>query len=211
MWVFSDTSILEYNYATMEQLFQIAPMVFLFLIPAVTMSSFAEEKASGTIEFLSTKPVTNVDIVLSKFFANYVLVLFALLPTLIYYYSIQQLGVPKGNLDNGEIIGSYTGLVLLAAAFVGIGLFASSISTNQVVAFVLGAFLCYLFHWAFTYIAKLPIFIGTIDDIIQRFGIDYHYDNISKGAIDSRDVIYFLSIVGLFIYLTIVSLQLRRG
>lgn len=211
MWVFSETSILEYNYATMEQLFAIAPIVFLFLIPAITMSSFAEEKARGTIEFLATKPISTADIVIGKYLANFALVVIALLPTLIYYYSIYQLGVPKGNLDNGEVIGSYIGLLSLAAAFVAIGMFSSAVTNNQIVSFVLAAFLCYFFHWAFTYMAKMPVFAGNLDDVIQRFGISYHYDNISKGAVDSRDVIYFISIVLLFIYLTFSSLQLKRG
>ena len=211
MWVFGETSILEYNYATMEQLFAIAPIVFLFLIPAITMSSFAEEHARGTIEFLSTKPITSKDIIFGKYMANLTLVVIALLPTLIYYYSIYELGTPKGNLDNGEVIGSYIGLFFLAAAFVAIGMFASTITKNQIVAFVLAAFLSYFFHWAFDYLASMDLFVGTLDAWIQALGINYHYDNISKGAIDSRDIVYFISIVVFFIYATFTSLQLKRG
>lgn len=211
MWVFGTTSILEYNYATMEQLFSIAPVVFLFLIPAITMSSFAEEKARGTIEFLSTKPITDLQIVGGKFLACMALVVFALLPTLIYFYSVHQLGFPVGNIDNGEVAGSYIGLLWLAAAFVAIGMFASALTQNQVVAFVLGAFLCFFMHWAFTYISQLTIFTGTWDDIIQRLGISYHYDHISKGAIDSRDVIYFISVVAFFIYTTYAALMVKKS
>lgn len=211
MWVFSDTSILEYNYATMEQLFVMAPMVFIFLIPAITMSSFAEERVSGTIEFLYTKPLTDREIVGGKFLAHLTLVLIALAPTLVYYYSIQQLGAPPGNLDNGEVIGSYIGLISLAAAFVAIGIFASSITQNQIVAFVLGAFLCFILYWGFDYLSRMTAFTGTLDDLLQKVGISYHYDNISKGAIDTRDLVYFTSVVVFFIYLTFTALTLRRG
>ncbi len=210
MWVFSDTSILEYNYATMEQLFVMAPMVFLFLIPAITMSSFAEERVSGTIEFLYTKPLRDSEIVIGKYLANLVLVIIAIIPTLVYYYSIQQLGAPPGNLDDGEVIGSYIGLISLAASFVAVGIFASSITRNQIVAFVLGAFLCFVIYWGFDYLGRMTAFTGTLDAMIQQIGISYHYDNISKGAIDSRDIIYFASVVTFFIYLTFTALTVRR-
>lgn len=210
MWVFTDTNILDYNYATLEQLFSIAPLVFLFLIPAVTMSSFAEENQKGTIEFLATKPLTDFDIVLGKYFANFTLVLFALLPTLIYYYSVYQLGSPKGNLDSGGILGSYIGLTCLAAVFVAIGMWASSITNNQIVAFILGAFLCFFFHWAFSFLAKLPIFTGSIDTLVSKIGITYHYSSISRGVLDSRDVIYFLSMIVIFILATHTSLTWKR-
>lgn len=210
MWVFTETSVLDYNFATLDQLFSIAPLVFLFLIPAVTMRSFAEEKAKGTIEFLYTKPLTNLEIIGGKYMANITLVLFALLPTLIYYYSVYQLGSPVGNLDSGAIIGSYIGLFLLAASFVAIGMFASTLTNNQIVAFILGAFLCFFFHWAFTYIARMPIFTTSLDLVIQKLGINYHYSSISKGLIDSRDIIYFLSIIGIFLYATITIINNRK-
>ncbi len=210
MWVFTGTSVLEYNFATMEQLFSIAPMVFLFLIPAITMRAFAEEKAQGTIEFLSTKPLTDWQIIMGKFLANYLLVAFALLPTIIYYFSIVQLGSPPGNIDNGEVIGSYIGLFLLAGSFVAIGTFASSVTNNQVVAFILGAFFCFIMYWAFSYLANMPIFIGSLDSIIQNIGMSHHYVSISRGALDSRDIIYFLSVLFFFNYLTYCTLQYRK-
>jgi len=210
MWVFSDTSILDYNYATLEQLFSIAPLVFLFLIPAVTMSSFAEENQKGTIEFLSTKPLTDLQIVMGKYLANFTLVLFALLPTLIYYYSVHQLGSPPGNLDSGGILGSYIGLTFLAAVFVAIGMWASSMTDNQIVAFIIGAFFCFFFHWAFSYLARLPIFRGSLDAFVSKIGITYHYSSISRGVLDSRDVIYFLSMIFIFIYATLTSLGRRK-
>lgn len=210
MWVFSNTSVVNYNYASMGQLFTIAPLVLLFLIPAITMQSFADEKQRGTMEFLNTKPLTDFQIVGGKYFACLTLVVFALLPTLIYYYSIYQLGSPKGNLDNGAVIGSYCGLMFLSAVYVAVGVFMSSLTENQIVAFILSAFSCFILYFAFSFLGDLSIFFGSLDDVVKSIGIEYHYDNISKGRIDSRDVIYFISVAGLFIWFTLVSLDRRR-
>jgi ABC-2 type transport system permease protein len=210
MFVFPDTSLLEYNFATLDQLFDIAPLIFLFLIPAITMRSFAEENQNGTIELLATKPVTDLSIVLGKYFASLLLVLFALLPTLLYYYTVYQLGNPKGNLDSGAILGSYIGLLFLAGAFIAIGLFASSLTNNQIVAFVLATFLSFLLFYGFFYISKLPVFVGTGDDVVQMIGMDYHYNSVSRGVLDTRDLIYFLSVIALFIMMTLLSLDRRR-
>lgn len=210
MFVLPDFSILEYSYATLDQLFSIAPLIFAFLIPAITMRSFAEEQQSGTIELLATKPISDLAIIMGKFLASLALVIFALIPTLLYYYTVYQLGSPKGNLDAGAIAGSYLGLILLAAAFASIGVFASSLTNNQIVAFILATTLCFLFYWGFFYFSKLPVFVGKSDDIIQMLGIDYHYNSISRGIVDSRDVIYFLSIIGIFIMLTLTSLEKRK-
>lgn len=210
MWVFPDYSILDYNYATLDQLFSMGPIIFLFLIPAVCMRSFAEEQQTGTIELLVTRPISDLSIVLGKFFAGLTLVLFALLPTGLYYYSVYQLGSPVGNLDSGGVVGSYFGLVMLAATFVAIGLLASSLTRNQIVAFILGTLLCFLVHWGFDLISTLPIFVGKVDDIVQMFGINYHYNSISRGLIDTRDLIYFISIICFFIAATVVSLGRRK-
>lgn len=210
MFVFPDTSILNYNYASLDQLFSIAPQIFMFLIPAVTMRSFAEEQQTGTIELLATRPLKDLDIVLGKFFASVVLIIFALLPTLLYYVTVYQLGSPKGNLDSGAILGSYIGLLFLAMAFIAIGLFASSLTKNQIIAFVLSTFLCFFLYSGFNYISFMPGFVGRIDDVIQMIGIDYHYDSISRGILDTRDLIYFVSVIGLFIFLTKVSLERRK-
>lgn len=210
MFVFPDTSLLNYNYATLDQLFDIAPMVFVFLIPAVTMRSFAEENQTGTIELLATRPLSDLQIVLGKFFACLALVIFALLPTLLYYYTVYQLGSPKGNLDSGAIMGSYLGLIFLAAAFVAIGTFASSLTNNQIVGFILATFLCFIFHWGFFFFSKLPVFVGKGDDVVQMIGIDYHYLSISRGVIDTRDVIYFVSLIGVFVAMTVTSLERRK-
>ncbi|MBK8700782.1 MAG: gliding motility-associated ABC transporter permease subunit GldF [Saprospiraceae bacterium] len=199
MWVFTDSSILDYNYASMDPLFSLAPFVLLILIPAITMRSFAEERQRGTIEFLYTKPLSDYAIILGKYLANLCLVVFALLPTVVYYYSVYQLGSPVGNLDTGAIIGSYIGLFFLSASFVAIGMFASALTDNQIVAFILGAFLCFVVHWAFDYLASMPAFIGNIDAFVDRLGIQSHYDAMSKGAIDTRDLVYFLGLIAIFI------------
>lgn len=210
LFVFPDTSLLEYNFATLDQLFDIAPLIFLFLIPAITMRSFAEENQNGTIELLDTKPVTDRAIVLGKFLAALLLVLFALLPTLLYYYTVYQLGSPKGNIDSGAILGSYIGLFFLAATFVAIGLFASSLTDNQIVAFILSTILGFTLYYGFYYFSKLPVFFGRSDDVVQMIGMEYHYRSISRGILDSRDLVYFLSLTGLFIAATLTSLGRRR-
>jgi len=210
MWFFTDTSLLNQNLATMGQLFQLGPLIFVFLIPALTMRSFSEERQKGTIEFLSTKPLTDLSITLGKYFACLVLVLFSILPTIVYYYTLYELGATPGNLDSGAIMGSYFGMFLLGAVFVAIGVFASSLVKDQVVAFVLATFLCFLFHWGFFFISELPFFFGKSDLFVQRMGIDFHYSSISRGVIDLRDIVYFISVIVLFIASTVVSLGSRR-
>lgn len=211
IWVFPDYSILYYYYATLDQLFEISPLIFLFLIPAITMRSFSEERQSGTLEVLQSKPLTNWDIILGKYLASLALVVFALLPTILYYYTVYQLGSPKGNLDAGAVLGSYIGLFLLAATFTAIGILASSWSTNQIVAFLLAAFLCFIFYWGFLFISKLPIFIGSLDSAVQWMGIDLHYRQISQGLIDSRDVLYFLSMIYIFLAISAIHLERLRS
>jgi ABC-2 type transport system permease protein len=210
LWVFPEFSILDGVYANLDTLFTVAPMVFMFLIPAVTMRTFAEEKQTGTIELLATRPITDWQIVGGKFLASFVLVAFALLPTALYYVSVYQLGAPPGNLDSGGILGSYIGLLFLAAVFVAIGIFASSLTNNQIVAFVLATFLCFLTYLSFDFLSRLPIFFGKTDDVVQSIGIAYHYDSMSRGVLDSRDVVYFLSVIALFLAATVLSLGRRR-
>ena len=208
IWVFPDYSILYFYYATLDQLFEISPLIFLFLIPAITMRGFSEEMHSGTLEVLQSKPLTNWDIVLGKYLASITLVAFALIPTLLYFYSVYDLGSPKGNIDEGAVLGSYIGLLLLAASFTAIGILASSWSSNQIVAFLLAAFMCFIFYWGFLFLSKLPIFVGSMDDSVQWLGIDHHYRQISQGLIDSRDVVYFGSVI--FVFLLLSTLQLDK-
>lgn len=210
MFVFPSYSILSYRFATLDQLFTVAPMIFMFLIPAITMRSLAEEQQTGTIELLTTRPISDWQIVLGKYLACLVLIIFALLPTLLYYWTVYELGSPKGNLDAGAIAGSYIGLIFLAAAFASIGVFASTLTNNQIVAFILATFLCFIFYWGFLFISNVPAFIGRIDTIIQMIGIDYHYESMSRGVLDTRDLIYFLSLITFFLSLSVAILQRRK-
>ena len=210
LWVFPvESNILSQGYATIEGLFLQAPFVFLFLIPAITMRSFSEEKKSGTLELLLTKPLTDIHIILSKFFAGFTLVVFALLPTLIYVFFVYRYGYPVGNIDMGGTWGSYIGLLFLAAAFVAIGIFVSSITDNQIVAFIVSVFLCGFIFLGFEFLYTLALF-GNIDLFIKSLGIQTHYISMSRGVIDSRDVIYFLSLITIFLLLTKTSLESRK-
>lgn len=209
MWVFPETSVLDYGYSDMDTLFSLGPYVFIFLIPAITMRSFAEEKKMGTLEFLLTKPLSEWDIVIGKFFAGFVLVLVAIAPTLIYYYSVYLLGEPSGNIDTPGVIGSYMGLMLLGGVFCSIGIFASSVTPNQIVAFVTAAFLCLIFYSGFDSLSSL-VTAGAWALQIKQLGILGHYDSMSRGLIDSRDLFYFLSVTGLMLLLTKTVLSSRQ-
>ncbi len=210
VWVVPDTSVLEYGFATLDNLFLFAPWLYLILIPAITMRMFAEEISAGTIEMLATKPLRELDIILGKYFAALTLVIFSLLPTLLYYWAVYKLGAPVGNLDSGAIWGSYIGLVMLAACFVAMGLFASSISSNQIVSFVLAVFLCAMFYWAFEALSSLPVFYASIDGLVASLGIEAHYISMSRGVVDTRDMIYFLSLIVAFLAFTKTALESRK-
>jgi ABC-2 type transport system permease protein len=201
MWILPDYNVFDMGYANMETLFSMAPFVFIFLISAITMRSFSEEKKTGTIEILTTKPLSDVQIILGKYLAGVVLVLFALLPTLIYFYTVYQLGATKGNIDMGATWGSYLGLFLLASCFVAIGIFASAIADNQIVAFIISMFLCYCFYSVFDLLANFNL-LGTYDSVVASLGINAHYLSISRGVIDSRDILYFLSLITGFLWAT---------
>jgi ABC-2 type transport system permease protein len=210
LWVFPlQFNILDYGYASLEHLFVLAPIVFLFLIPAITMRMFAEEKRAGTIEMLMTKPLTDLQIIFAKYLAGVLLVIIALLPTLIYFFSVYQLGSPTGNIDMGGTWGSYLGLIFLGSAFVAIGLFCSSITDNQIVSFIVSVFLCGFAYIGFEFIYSLDLF-GNFDLFIQNLGINAHYKSMSRGVVDTRDLLYFVSIIGLFILLTKISLESRK-
>ena len=209
MWVFPESSVLEYGFADLQTLFNMAPWLFLFLIPAITMRTFAEEKREGTIELLLTKPLTDIELILGKYFAALLLALFALVPTLLYYYSVYELGSPQGNIDSAAVVGSYIGLVFLAGVFAAIGVFASSISDNQIISFVVAVFLCYIIYTGFDLIASIPIW-GSYGYLISQLGISYHYAAISKGLVDSRDVLYFLSVIAIMVLATKLVLRSRK-
>lgn len=208
LWIMPDTSILNYGYATLEKFFDLAPWLLLLLIPALTMRSFADEYRGGTIEWLSTKPLTDLDIILGKYFATLALVVFALIPTLLYVYTVNNLSL-QNNIDLGSIAGSYIGLFFLAATFSAVGVFCSSLTSNQIVGFLISLFVCFILYSGFESLSKLPAFNQGIDYYLSLIGMSFHYDSISRGVLDSRDIIYFLSIIILFIALTRLSLNQR--
>jgi ABC-2 type transport system permease protein len=207
LWVFPDSSILNYGYAGLDSLFSTAPYLFMFLIPAITMRSLAEERKEGTFELLLTRPLTDWQIVLGKYFACVTIVLFALLPTLVYYYSVYTLGTPGGNIDTGGVIGSYIGLFLLGAGFCAIGLFASSISKNQIIAFTVAVFLCFFFYSGFDSLSQI-LSLQSLG--LENLGITEHYQSVSRGVLDTRDLVYFIILPGLFICLTLFVLIRQR-
>ena len=209
LWIIPDTSILDYGYATLDRFFQLAPWFLMLLIPAVTMRSFADEYKAGTIEWLSTKPVKDTDIILGKYFAALALVVFAILPTVVYVITIDSLSAIANNIDTGAIIGSYIGLFFLASSFTAIGIFCSSVTSNQVVAFLFSLFACYLLFSGFEALSKIPAFSRGIDYYLSMIGLSFHYDSISRGVVDTRDVIYFISVAILFIALTRLSINRR--
>ena len=210
LWVFPLAyNILDFGFASIDNLFRLSPFVFLFLIPAITMRSFADEQKTGTIEMLLTKPISDMQIIVAKYLAGLVLVLFALLPTLVYFFSVYKLGLPPGNIDLGGMWGSYLGLLFLGAGFVAIGIFASSLAENQIVAFIISVFLCGFLYIGFEFIYSLSLF-GKIDLFIQSLGMNAHYTSMSRGVIDSRDVLYFGSLIAIFLLLTKIKLESRK-
>ncbi len=209
IWVFpGDFNILDSGYSGIESLFVIAPWVFMFLVPAITMRLFAEEKRSGTIELLFTKPLSELEIIFAKYFAGLSLVLLSLLPTLVYFLTVYLLGKPIGNIDTGGTWGAYIGLFFLAAIYTSIGIFASSITENQIIAFLLAMLFSFMFYLGFDSIAS--IIPGNLAAWITSFGIDIHYKSLSRGVIDLRDVVYYISVVAIFILLTKTVLESRK-
>lgn len=213
LWIIPSDSggsnILDNGFANIDPLFAIAPWVYLFLIPAITMRSFSEEKKTGTLELLLTRPLTDLQIVMAKYLAGFTLVIFSLLPTLVYYYSVHVLGLPKGNVDTGGMWGSYVGLLFLGAGFVAVGVFASSIAENQVIAFIIALLLCFFCYIGFDFIAQSRFF-GKYDAVVKTLGINDHYVSMSRGVIDTRDALYFLSLIALFNLATRLVLESRK-
>ena len=210
LWVFpSEFNVLDMGYANIEGLFVMAPWVFMFLIPAVTMRMFSDEKKTGTYELLMTQPLTDMEIILAKYLASLLLIVFSLLPTLIYFYSVVELGTERGNIDFGGTWGSYLGLLFLSSGFAAVGLFSSAITENQIISFIIGMFLCFFIYTGFDFLASMDFF-GKVDDIILLLGIQEHYTSMSRGVIDSRDAIYFFSVIAIFLLLTKTVLGSRK-
>ena len=207
LWVIpGEYNILDSGYANVDGLFYLAPWLFLFLCPAVTMRLFAEEKQTGTWELLVTKPLSKTQIVLGKYLAGLLLVVLALVPTVLYYFSVSYLAEPVGNIDSGAFWGSFIGLVFLAAVYVAIGLFASSLSNNQIISFVVAVVLSFFFYYGFE--ALIGIFTsGQTVQILENLGIHSHYKSMSRGVIDSRDVSYFMLVSSAFLWVTVMRIS----
>ncbi|MCT4665965.1 MAG: gliding motility-associated ABC transporter permease subunit GldF [Flavobacteriales bacterium] len=209
LWIFpGEFNILNNGFASLENLFLLAPWVFLFLIPAITMRSFSEEIKNGTFELLITKPVTEVQIVLSKFFSSLFIVFLAMLPTLIFLYTIFQLSFPVGNIDLGENMGSFIGLLFLASSYIAIGILSSSLSQNQIVSFILSIVLCYIFYLGFDAFSLL--FDSQTANWIAQIGFNYHYTSLSQGLIDFYNVSYFVVFCMILLSITILKIQSRK-
>ncbi|HON01949.1 MAG TPA: gliding motility-associated ABC transporter permease subunit GldF [Paludibacteraceae bacterium] len=199
LWVIpGEFNILESGYANVDGLFYLAPWLFLFLCPAITMRSFAEEKKSGTWEILITKPLSITELVLGKFLAGWILVLIALFPTVLYYFSVYFLAEPVGNIDAGAFWGSFIGLIFLSGVYIAIGIFSSSLSNNQIISFVVSVLLCFIFFYGFDLLGSF-FSSGAVIDFVQNLGINAHYKSMSRGVLDMRDVGYFLFLGGLFL------------
>jgi|GEM_PF-180390 len=200
LFVFNN-NIFDYGYATLERFFQLAPWILLLLIPAITMRSFADEFRAGTYEILQTRPLTRWQIIGGKYLGSLIVVLITLLPTAVYIFSIRQLSSEAG-MDTGATAGSYLGLIFLSAVFTAIGVCASSFTNNAVVAFIFSLIGCALIYYGFSAVSFLPEFSGGADYYIEMAGIDFHYRSISRGVVDTRDIIYFLTVAGLFLAIT---------
>ena len=210
LWVFPfSDNIMERGFADINGLFNFAPIVFLLLIPAITMRSFAEETKSGTIELLLTYPISDFQIIMAKYLAGIVLLIISLLPTLIYFFTVYTLGYPTGNIDQGAMWGSYMGLLFLGATFAAIGIFVSIMTDNQIISFLFSVLICFIAWRGFDFIYSFDIF-GSFGYIIKTLGISHHYDSISRGVVDTRDIIYFLSVIALFLYLAALRLKSRN-
>lgn len=209
LWVFDgDFNILNSGFADLSPFFTLAPWIFIFLIPAVTMRSFSDEKKQGTLELLLTKPLSVASIVNGKFLAALLLIAIALVPTLLYVWVIYGLGLPEGNIDLGSTIGSYFGLFFLIAAYASIGIFTSTLSDNQIVAFILAVFLCFVFYFGFEGIAT---YFGTFQNSVSSIGMDTHFKSMARGVLDTRDIIYFVTITILFLALTTYKLKALKS
>ncbi|WP_298902866.1 gliding motility-associated ABC transporter permease subunit GldF [uncultured Psychroserpens sp.] len=206
LWLFKgDFNVLDNGFADLSTFFLLAPWILIFLVPAVTMRSFADEKKQGTLELLLTKPISHLHIVLGKYLGALVLIIIALIPTLLYVFTISKLGNPEGNLDIGSIMGSYFGLLFLVAAYAAIGVFASSLTDNQIVAFIIAVFICFFFYFGFEGLSNYNLFGDTF--YVEKLGMESHFKSMSRGVLDTRDIIYFLSITVLFIVLTKLTIK----
>jgi ABC-2 type transport system permease protein len=206
LWLFKgEFNILDNGFADLSSFFLLAPWILIFLVPAVTMRSFSDEKKQGTLELLLTKPISHIQIVLGKYFGAFLLIIIAIIPTLIYVYTISKLGNPEGNLDLGSILGSYIGLLFLVAAYTAIGVFASTLSDNQIVAFISAVFICFFFYFGFEGLSNYKLLGDTF--YLEKLGMETHFKSMSRGVLDTRDILYFMSVSVLFIVFTKLNIK----
>ncbi len=208
LFILQDSSIFEFGYANLDKFFDLAPWVLLFLIPAITMRSLSDEFKAGTFEILKTKPLTSWQIVLGKYLSVLTIIIFVIVPTFLYIFTIKTLSV-SGSIDGGGITGSYLGLFLLGAVFAAISICCSGFTNNAVVAFLISVFACLIIYFGFNAISKLTLLLGVADYYVEMIGIDFHYRSISRGVLDSRDIIYFASIIFLSLMITVKNLYKR--
>lgn len=206
LWLFKgEFNILDNGFADLSSFFLLAPWILIFLVPAVTMRSFSDEKKQGTLELLLTKPVSSLNIILGKYFGALLLIIIAIIPTLVYVYTISKLGYPEGNYDLGSILGSYIGLIVLVAAYAAIGIFTSTLSDNQIVTFISAVFICFFFYFGFEGLSNYNLFGDAIH--LEKLGMESHFKSMSRGVLDTRDLLYFISISTLFIVLTKLNIK----
>ena len=206
LWLFKgEFNILDSIFADLTAFFLLAPWILIFLIPAVTMRSFSDEKKQGTLELLLTKPISSLQIVLGKYFGAFILVVIALVPTLLYVFTISSLESQEGSLDVGSLIGSYIGLLFLVASYTAIGVFASSLSDNQIVAFIIAVFICFFFYFGFEGLSNYKLFGDGL--YLEKLGMEHHFKSMSRGVLDTRDMLYFVSVTTFFILLTQLNLH----
>ncbi|RYY50632.1 MAG: gliding motility-associated ABC transporter permease subunit GldF [Chitinophagaceae bacterium] len=206
LFMLTDSSIFEYGYASLDKFFELAPWVLMFLVPAISMRSLSDEFKAGTFEILKTRPISSWQIVLGKYFSILLVIGIVVIPTLIYVLTIKILSA-TGTIDTGGIAGSYLGLFLLAAVFAAISLCCSSFTSNAVVAFLVSVFVCLILYFGFSAISKLAVLQGSYDYYVEMLGIDFHYRSISRGVLDSRDLIYFASVIYLALFITVKNLH----
>jgi ABC-2 type transport system permease protein len=203
LWFFKgDFNVLDNGFADLSSFFLLAPWILIFLVPAITMRSFSDEKKQGTLELLLTKPISHFNIVLGKYFGAFILILIALIPTFLYVYTVYQLGNPVGNIDMGSTLGSYFGLLFLVASYTAIGIFASTLSDNQIVSFLAAVFICFVFYIGFDGLSE---FLSS--NFIEQLGMSSHFKSMSRGVLDTRDIIYFLSVTLFFLWLTKITIN----
>ena len=209
VWVFPETNVIDYGYAGMETFFSMAPFVLMFLIPAITMKMLAEESNTGTIEILIVKPVTKLQIILGKYFAAFTLVVFAISPTIIYYFSLYQLSSPVGNIDTAGITGSFIGLFLLSSVFCALGILTSAFSKNQIISFIIATFLSFILFTGLNSLAGINVW-SELSLPLSKLSLEYHYNAMSKGLLDSRNIIYFITVVASLLYFSKLTLANKR-